>query len=267
MQQSAQQSHFVKGLRGKTMGNKEPQTVEPPGKLTCISHQKVRNAPAKPPFSQAEILRGQPRLGSALCADCSPVGEKSGLTVEMQGKITVKGTLIITPKGPADRKPGAKILNKILQMDGEKIARELPAEHHLLVDGWGQNMFVPSMVYMTEKDRLLLGCYSRGDSVNDPMQAILIVSDDHGRTWSNPINRSMGQGNVVAPGMSLSYLGKGTLLGTGEGSGENTGWLSRDYGETWASFPSPHTASGFAIYMWDPCLTDKDPVTRELKRS
>ena len=185
----------------------------------------------------------------------------------MQGQIAVKGTLIITPKGSSDLKPEARVINKILQMDGEKIARELSAEHHLLVDGWGRNMFVPSLVYMPEKDRLLLSCLSRGNSVSDPIQAILIASDDHGQTWNNPIDRTMGQGNAAAPGMSLSYLGNGTLLGTGEGSGENTGWLSRDYGDTWVSFPSPHAVGGFTIYMWDPCLTDKDPVTRELKRT
>ena len=52
------------------------------------------------------------------------------------GVASVKGTIIISPKGPADRKPYAKLLKKILQMNGDIVARELPAEHQLITDRW-----------------------------------------------------------------------------------------------------------------------------------
>ena len=190
----------------------------------------------------------------------APGGEVGG----MDGQTAVRGTLVITPKGPADGKPDAKVLNRILQMDGETVARELPAEHQLIADAWGCNILIPSMVYMPEKDRLLLryvtGCNPWCGGLEDlyPMQ---ISSDDHGKTWHNPVPR--GNANECK---WLSYLGEGELLEAGEGTRESQNMRSRDYGETWASLPSPPASSGFPFYTWDPCLADRDPDTGALER-
>ena len=42
---------------------------------------------------------------------------------------TLNGLLVIPPKGPADLEADAKVLNKVLQMEGDEVARELPAKH------------------------------------------------------------------------------------------------------------------------------------------
>jgi hypothetical protein len=181
----------------------------------------------------------------------------------------IRGTILMTPKGPADLAPDAKVLDRILLMDGDAVARELPAEHQLITDGWGRHVFLPSLVYMPEKDRLLLRFGTKDTpwaNVREPMHAVLIASDDHGRTWSGPIERPTVQAELSAPGMVLSYLGQGKLLEVGEASGGNTRWYSSDYGETWGYYPAPHTGNGFAFYVWDPCLADRDPRTGELQR-
>jgi hypothetical protein len=181
----------------------------------------------------------------------------------------VGATVLVAPKGPADLAPEAKLLNRILQMDGAAVARELPAEHHLITDGWGRHVFLPSLVYMPEKDRLLLRCSTKDTPwvhVREPMHSLLLASDDHGRTWSGPIDRPMVRSELSAPGMVLSYLGQGKLLEVGEASGAGTRWYSDDYGHTWRDFPAPHRANGFAFYVWDQCLADHDPHTGELQR-
>ena len=47
---------------------------------------------------------------------------------------TLNGLLVIPPKGPADLEADAKVLNKVLQMEGDEVARELPAKHQLITD-------------------------------------------------------------------------------------------------------------------------------------
>ena len=187
----------------------------------------------------------------------------------MDGQTAVKGTLIVTPKSPVDRKQEAKVLNRILQMDGETVARELPAEHQLLVDAWGCNMLIPSLVHMPENDRLLLRYVSGRKPWStglEPLHPMLVSSTDRGRTWASPVSRKDVTRDVEAPGMWLSYLGNGQVLEAGEGSGESSNWVSGDCGETWESLPSPPTTSGFPFYTWDPCLVDRDPDTGELTR-
>jgi hypothetical protein len=97
------------------------------------------------------------------------------------------------------------------------------------------------------------------------MVPMLISSDDHGRTWTSPRPR-IKQDQHGAPGMVMSYLGNGQLIDICEESGEDAAACSNDYGETWQSFPSTHTASGFPFIAWDPCLVDRDEQTGELKR-
>lgn len=182
----------------------------------------------------------------------------------MDSPAAVKGTLVATAKGPADGEPDAKILNRVLQMDAQSVARQLPAEHQLITDAWGCNVLIPSLVYMPEKDRLLLR-YMAGRNPFcaglEDLYPMLIASDDHGKTWSNPVSGSHGDGF-----MWLTNLGRGQLLAAGEGTRDSRNWISRDYGETWEPHPCPTASSGFQFYTWDPCLVDRDPDTGELKR-
>lgn len=188
-----------------------------------------------------------------------------------EGITAVKGTIIIPAKGPADRNPNAKILNKVLQMNGETVARELPAEHQLITDGWDRYSYFPSLVYMLEKDRLLLLYISRDSSQSlANSHLVMISSDDHGKTWINPtknIKDARGIPYQLTGGSGLAYFGNGEL--TMDVSDENSDALrlfSHDYGETWVSMPIPKSSGGFTWDIWDPCLADKDPVTGELKR-
>ena len=75
---------------------------------------------------------------------------------------------------------------KVLQMDGETVARELPAEHQLICDGTTPKtpefdlIDYPSIVYMPEKDKVLL-------VVNrETRDGVVMSSSDHGKTWSDP---------------------------------------------------------------------------------
>lgn len=185
----------------------------------------------------------------------------------MHGQTTVSATLILNPKGLADRKPDAKILNRILQMDGEAVARELPATHQLVAHGWGHLVYMPYLVYIPEKDRLLLLCNSRESPVlaSNP-HPILLVSDDHGRTWdTRSVADPQGVPYPMEWGIGLAYLGKGKLtMDAAESHGFRL--FSQDYGETWVSAPIPKISSGFPWAHWDSCFADTDPVTGELKR-
>ena len=200
--------------------------------------------------------------------------ESTAETIRQEGALrSVKGMIVIPPKGPADLKPDAKILNKVLQMDGEKVARELPAEHQLITDGWNnRGSLMPYLVYMPEKDRLLL-LYNTDDQRQ--IYPVLTSSDDHGKTWSSPKYLRCDKGFFPeGTAEALTYLGNGKViltspcwcLYTGEDVSEQSRGFSSDYGETWSSAPLPKSSHGFPWYAWDPILADKDPVTGELKR-
>ena len=195
------------------------------------------------------------------------------------GVASVKGTIIISPKGPADRKPYAKLLKKILQMNGDIVARELPAEHQLITDRWDRCSNYPSLVYMPEKDRLLLSYDNRDQlpphQINGNNRPILISSDDCGKTW-NPaeIKDAHGIPYRLASGACwmLAYFGNGEL--TMDVEGIESGHLrlfSHDYGETWVSTPIPNNPNGalpeHPENRWDPALADRDPATGKLKRT
>ena len=189
----------------------------------------------------------------------------------MTGRTAVRGTLILSPKGPADGKPDAEVLDRVLQMDGETVARELPAEHQLISDGWGHESYFPSLVHMQEKDRLLLLYNSRpsSQSLANP-RLLLISSDDHGKTWRDStanIKDARGTPYRLTWGQGLACFGNGQLAMTAvDEHSDLLSLFSRDYGETWVSRPVPKDCGGFRWNRWDPCLADTDPVTGEVER-
>jgi hypothetical protein len=210
-----------------------------------------------------------------------PLRPPAAETMRRPGALqTLKGLLVIPPKGPADLEADAKVLNKVLQMEGDDVARELPAEHQLITDAWNEgDLYAPYLVYMPEKDRLLLlyNIYFRGwGSHIHETAAVLSSSDDHGETWSCPHylkdRWSCPEPAPSAPAYlgnatALSYLGDGNLvLDTGEFASEQSRGFSSDFGETWRAAPLPKSSHGFPWHSWDPLLADRDPVSGELKR-
>jgi hypothetical protein len=192
---------------------------------------------------------------------------------------TVRATLIIPPKSLADLKADAKVLNRVLQMNGEKVARELPAEHQLIGDAWNEAAVgMPYLVYMPEKDRLLLVYHINYKQWQDLSKCspVLSFSDDHGKTWTTPTYlRDMGfcpegtpeEVTYLGNATALSYLGNGKLVvATGQFISERSRGFSSDYGETWRSEPLPKTSGGFHWDTWDPMWVDRDPDTGDVVR-
>ena len=138
---------------------------------------------------------------------------------------------------------------------GEQI--ELPAQMQIVTENWNVRSQVPYLVYMQEKDRLLM-------LLNCEHQPALIFSDDHGATWSHP--RFAHTDLCIKPdkfflGVGLTYLGDGTVIFTSaEDSDRATAvWFSHDYGEHWEdSVPVPLAFDGKPCRQWDPFLVDRN---------
>ena len=73
---------------------------------------------------------------------------------------------------------------------------------------------VPYIVYMPEKDRLLMLVSCDYPPERKPVHyAMVLASDDRGVTWSEPrpVHRS-ADGKPVGLGVALTYLGQGKVL-------------------------------------------------------
>ena len=147
---------------------------------------------------------------------------------------------------------------KVLQMDGESVAAELPAQRQIVTETWNRVVAIPYIAYLPEKDRIcmLVSC-------DYPHQPMVLFSDDHGATWGEPrpvssdptVNASAGLGTA------LTYLGGRRLMSVAGGR-----WFSEDYGDTWEGpFPIAPASNGQSWYAWDPILVDPDPTTGEGK--
>jgi hypothetical protein len=135
----------------------------------------------------------------------------------------------------------------VLRLNGEKKPTSLPARLHWISQPWnGENAQMPYLVYLPEKDRVLMLV-----QCGQPIHSALITSTNHGDTWSPRQWLSVdaaGQPNGV--GLGLSYLGAGQLLAFPEDL--KTLWTSSDYGQTWKGIPASKAAS--EMYAWDPLL-------------
>lgn len=155
------------------------------------------------------------------------------------------------PKTPRSH-PFGQREHVVRQLNDEQTFVTIPAELQVVSQPWQrENAQMPYLVYMPEKDRLLMLVECR-----QPIQTAFITSDDHGKTWSERKWMSTdadGRPNGVALG--LTYLGQGKLLAFPENvvTGQ---WSSQDYGETWKKADVRDTVT--ERYVWDPLLVIKD---------
>jgi hypothetical protein len=153
---------------------------------------------------------------------------------------------------------------KVVQMNGDQVARELPAEGQIVTASWNRAVAVPYLVYMPEVDRLLMLV-----SCDYPTRPMVMVSADHGRTWSapRPVLPGAEKDGRHLLGVALTYLGQGTLVYHVETAGTAGLWFSHDYGETWGEpTPIPPASNGLPVYQWDPYLVDRHPLTGAVTR-
>ncbi len=139
------------------------------------------------------------------------------------------------------------------------VTQHIPAQFQMVTESWNRVVAVPYLVYMPEKDRLLLlvGC-------DYPHRAHVLWSDDRGKTWTPPKSLHLTQQGKPEIGMGtcLNYLGKGKVMFYVGLNGVFSRWFSNDYGQTWGeSVPAAKTPDGMPWYTWDPPLVERDPKT------
>ena len=119
-------------------------------------------------------------------------------------------------------------------------------------NAWNSAVYYPYMVYMPEKDRLLILVMW-----GQERKTGVLTSDDHGATWTRL--KYIGDGWSTG----LTYLGGGKIVY----KSDNKYWFSYDYGETWDhSVPAPGTKDGKPFYEDSPFLVDHDPKTGSVTR-
>ncbi|MCC7085743.1 MAG: exo-alpha-sialidase [Pirellulales bacterium] len=136
------------------------------------------------------------------------------------------------------------------QAQGDKVTA-LPANLTWISKPWhGENAQMPYLVYLSEKDRLLMLVQCQ-----QPIRTAIITSDDRGKTWSD--RRWLGVGKDGKPncyGLGATYLGDGKLLAYPEEC--NVQWFSDDFGQTWQS-RKPKAPAESTRMTWDPLLVLK----------
>jgi hypothetical protein len=126
----------------------------------------------------------------------------------------------------------------------------LRAEHQVVTESWNRVTAVPSIVYMPERDRLLLLL-----SCDYPHQAMVLNSSDHGATWSSPRYVHPGPTGTGDTGMGygITYLGGGEVILM---AGQR--WFSEDYGATWEESQAiPPLPDGSTWNGWEPIFVDR----------
>lgn len=166
-----------------------------------------------------------------------------------------------TERSSSNQKTAGWKPTQILQMTGETVAGELPAEHQIITEAWNRVVAVPYIVYMPERDKLLMLV-----TCDYPHRPMVMSSNDHGASWSEP--KSMLPDDPSDErhriGVSLTYLGRGRVLAAVEGRYRCS---STDYGNTWSDpLPVSPASDGGQWCQWDPYLVDKDPVTGDVIR-
>lgn len=154
--------------------------------------------------------------------------------------------------------------HSVRQMNAPDAPVEIPSQFQIVTESWNRVVAVPYIVYMPEKDRLLMlvGC-------DYPHHAMTLTSDDRGATWTEPQPIHLDNEGKTIPGLgvSLTYLGAGKVLLITDGL-----WFSTDYGATWGGpdgAPEPlaiaPTPDGKTWNQWDPFLVVKDEVEKGMR--
>jgi hypothetical protein len=148
----------------------------------------------------------------------------------------------------------------VWQLNGAAPLIPVPATLQILTRTWDRLVTEPYLVYMPEKNRLLISLIrdtikeSGNTGTHWPRKIVMLSSDDGGDTWTEPRDA------VACTG--LTYLGNGMVMAS-----TGSRWLSVDYGETWqAVAPTPTLPNGRVFNRWDPMLVDKDPATGRVVR-
>ena len=145
--------------------------------------------------------------------------------------------------------------HEVRQLNGKDSQIRLPARFQMVTESWHRVVAVPYIIYMPEKDRLLMlvGC-------DYPHCAFILTSDDRGANWSDlrPARVDKDGKPSVGLGTSLAYLGDGKALFYAAGQR----LFSRDYGNTWGeTVPIAPNSDGGRWSIWDPPLVDRDEKT------
>ena len=145
-------------------------------------------------------------------------------------------------------------MHEIEQLSGTEPRIKSTAEIQTISLQWDalQPVTYPYMVYMPEKDRLLMLLMYKGET-----KAGVVSSSDGGATWTRP--KYVGDGWSI----DLSYLGGGTAVF----KRADRYWFSHDYGETWEdSVPAPGCEDGKPFDEDSPFLVDRDAKTGRVTR-
>ena len=169
---------------------------------------------------------------------------------------------LVLPNASGQWKP-----HEVRQLNGRAGEIKLPAKLQLVTESWKKLVYVPYLVYMPDKDRLLL-------LANCDKQAIVITTDDRGVTWSQPkyVHVDAAGKPDAYLGVSLTYLGGGKVVLAAANDSKawyipNYLWFSNDYGERWGN-PTrvPQARRGEEMNLWDPYFVDRDPSTGKVVR-
>ena len=171
--------------------------------------------------------------------------------------------LLVTAPGWAQWGP-----HKVIQLSSKGGETQLAAKFQMVTESWNRAFGIlplravlcPYLVYMPEKNRVLM--LASGDY---PYNALVLWSDDRGRTWSAAkwVHVDASGRPDTGMGVGLTYLGKGHVFFQANGGR----WSSHDYGESWEGpVPVPKASNGRDWGEWDPLLVDKDPKSGKVVR-
>jgi hypothetical protein len=164
----------------------------------------------------------------------------------------------------------------IRQLSKDVGETEITVKGQILSESWNRVTCSPYLVYLPEKDRIMMELsfdydemmYQPGmidkSLLHHPM---VLCSDDEGATWSDPMYVHTGDDGKPDCGLgtALTYIGDGkVMLYTHE---PHVRWFSDDYGKTWGNtVPIDPAPDGESWELWDPALVDTDPQTGKVVR-
>ena len=149
----------------------------------------------------------------------------------------------------------------VRQFNGQADPIQLPARFQIIsTENWNEVVTIPYIIYMPEKDRLLILA-----NCDYPHRPFVMTSDDHGAHWTDlrPVTVDKDGNPASALGLGLAYLGDGNaLLYSGRYR-----WFSRDYGKTWSDTVAIAQTSDEKYWaMWCSPLVERDHKTRKVIR-